>query len=118
MCTYITGNALVVSSAMDMEERLAIQILMTKILERYGSHSLPDQLNGPNVLPNSNPNLAPEYSDYNANEYSNNINNNYNNYEDPGDTLNKVEDMPPFHLFESYPRYGNLKNLMFDDSKY
>lgn len=30
------GNALVVSSAMDMEERLAIQILMENIIERFG----------------------------------------------------------------------------------
>ena len=30
------GNALVVSSAMDMEERLAIQIFMRNILDKFG----------------------------------------------------------------------------------
>ncbi len=110
---------------MDMEERIAIQILMQKILDRYGGPvSLPgrdDGRNNPGYDPNdlndpNNPN-SPNYSP----EYRNNNNNNfYDNdidYEEDGNDDEDDEFMEPFRLFESAPRYGNLKNLMFDDSK-
>ena len=82
------GSAIVVSSAMDMEERIAIQILLSKIIDKYGTPQAPalDQASeGPEVN-----DIEPDYD---------------------------VEDKPePFSLFESAPRYGMLRNLMFDDS--
>merc|ERR1711935_15860 len=83
------GNALVVSSAMDMEERFAIQTLMEKIIDKFGS------------LPPPPPPLIS----------SQNI-----EYEDNLISDDAIEDDRKFLLFESAPRYGLLRNLLFDDS--
>lgn len=88
------GSALVVSSAMDMEERLAIQIFMENIIEKFGGL--------PPIPPSYGPieGQDPSFPNYNLNEVE---------YEDS-------EDKPlEFKLFDSQ-RYGLLQNLLFDDS--
>merc|ERR1712241_1459597 len=79
---------------MHMEERLAIQIFMEKIIENFGgglpppppSYAQPDQISSDT-----------EYTEYNL--------------------IDETEDNDDnFRLFESAPKYGILKNLLFDDS--
>lgn len=90
------GSALVVSSAMDMEERLAIQILMENIIEKFGGLPPVPPSYGPIQGQNQD-----QFPNYNLNEVE---------YEDPD------EDKPmQFKLFDSQ-RYGLLTNLLFDDS--
>lgn len=92
------GNAVVVSSAMDMEERLAIQILLQRVIERYGGKVDVTPL----VLPQEeDSNSIREYDDA---------------YVDPVDYQYDAGRKRPFRLFESAPRYGMLRNLMFADS--
>jgi melanoma-associated antigen p97 len=86
------GNAVVVSSAMDMEERIAIQILLQNVLERYGgsveSASDPlQQLQAGNIIP--------EEDQFN---------------------MKNEEREQPFRLLESAPRFGLLRNLLFSDT--
>ena len=87
------GNALVVSSAMNLEERFAIQTLMEKIIDKFGSLPPPPLSPVP-----QNPLLQ-----YNT-EYENDISD------------NTIEEDEEFKLFESAPKYGVLRNLLFDDS--
>ena len=87
------GNALVVSSAMDMEERLAIQIFMESIIEKFGGQPPEPPSYGPVQDGTGN---IPEYEDYNQ--------------------LDRSQDSEGFKLFESNPKYGLMSNLLFDDS--
>ena len=79
------GNAIVVSSAMDMEERLSLQFYLNSILERFGSKNF---ISDDSSVQNE---IRAEYDD-------------------------EEQVVPEFRLFESAPRYGLLKNLLFDDS--
>ena len=77
---------------MAMYERESIQRFLENILEKFGYYNvapLPDQLNNNNNIPNDIPNDIPDIEQY---------------------------ENQPFRLFESYPRYGNIKNLLFNDA--
>ena len=77
---------------MAMYERESIQRFLENILEKFGYYNvvpIPDQLNNNNNIPNDIPNDIPDIENY---------------------------ENQPFRLFESYPRYGNIKNLLFNDA--
>ena len=85
------GNVMVVSSAMDLEERYAVQLLMDKLIDQFGIYTPPTPIYGPD--PASDPSTDYEY--------------------------NLVDDTQvdeAFKLFESAPKYGLVTNLLFDDS--
>ncbi len=87
------GNALVVSSAMDMEERLALQIFMETIIEKFGGL----------------PPIPPSYGPIQGNP-------NFQNEIQPNFEYDEELERPEmFHLFQSTPRYGLIRNLLFDD---
>ena len=97
------GNAIVVSSAMDMEERLSLQFYLNNILDRFGSKNLIS-------------NAANTASDNSGPRLPNGIQSPAE-YDDDSFAAEEEDEMDKeFHLFESAPRYGVMKNLLFDDS--
>ncbi len=78
------GNAIVVSSAMDMNERLAVQTFLKKAAELYGGRVFTDADAGDDA-------------------------------EETVPDEGEAED-DEFHLFESVPKYGMIRNLLVSDS--
>ena len=92
MYKFLPGNAVLVSSAMDMSERLFLQEFLDLIRQKFGGpkSAVSTQFNS-----NSNINNNNEVSDPFANEEQ------------------QQQQQQPFNLFESN---GMLKNLLFDDN--
>ena len=90
---FLSGNAVLVSSAMDMSERLFLQEFLERIRQIFG---------GPKPVPISGS------TQFNS-DYDN------NNGVDPfaNDAQQEEQQQTPFNLFESN---GMLKNLLFDDN--
>ena len=92
---FLSGNAVLVSSAMDMSERLFLQEFLERIRQIFG---------GPKPVPISG-----------STQFNSNYDYDNNNGVDPfaNDAQQEEQQQTPFNLFESN---GMLKNLLFDDN--
>ena len=93
------GNALVVSSAMEMRERIALQIFLRKASKIYGERPFFGANSVANSTETTQFGIVPE--------------NEYNDYYSDEEEEEKEE---KFRLFESAPRYGMIRNLLFSDA--
>ena len=112
------GNALVVSSAMPMQERQAIQIFMQKIARKYGGTAR--DTNRPQDTRNNRTSHVTAFDSFgNIIPVVNDQKPARDEFGLPRDDFDKAEEEEEedsFRIFESTPRYGMLRNLLFSDN--